>query len=152
MLPLVGIPATIEKWLKSYRQVFGKEAGFQHINRYISGLLMSSNKTAARGHGQAPDLKSGEPVTLQGIYNQIVWSEGKQTSRRGMHEAVFEAGWKHQELMAQHRRILAPIHKGIGREVIALDWTFSYHPYSQKIWGSKEAYDYVNRCWSHSFT
>ena len=33
MLPLVGIPATIAKFLQSYRQVFCKEAGFQHISR-----------------------------------------------------------------------------------------------------------------------
>ena len=65
-----------------------------------------------------------------------------------MHEAVFEAGWKHQELMKQHRRVVSPIHQGKGREVIALDWTFSYHPRSQKIFAAKEAYDYVNRCWS----
>ena len=42
--------------------------------------------------------------------------------------AVFEAGWKHQALMEQHRKVLALIHQGKGREVIALDWTFSYHP------------------------
>jgi hypothetical protein len=29
-----------------------------------------------------------------------------------------------------------------------LDWTFSYHPYSEKIFAAKEAYDYVNRGWS----
>ena len=84
MLPLVGIPATIVKFLKSYRQVFRKEAGFKHISRYINGLLMSPNKTL----------------------------------------------------------------QGRGREIIALDWTFSYHPHSEKIFAAKEAYDYVNRCWS----
>ncbi len=130
MLPLVGIPKTIVNFLKQYRNVFCKEAGFQHISRYINGLLMSPNKT------------------LQGIYSQLVWDEKYQVSRRAMHEAVFEAGWKHQELMKQHRRVVSPIHQGKGREVIALDWTFSYHPRSQKIFAAKEAYDYVNRCWS----
>jgi hypothetical protein len=65
-----------------------------------------------------------------------------------MHEAVFEAGWKQEELMEQNRRVISPIHQGKGREIIALDWTFSYHPYSEKIFAAKEAYDYVNRCWS----
>ena len=32
MLPLVGIPRTIAKFLESYRKVFCKEAGFKHIN------------------------------------------------------------------------------------------------------------------------
>ena len=130
MLPLVGIPKTIAKFLKQYRNVFCKEAGFQHISRYINGLLMSPNKT------------------LQGIYSQLVVHEEEKVSRRAMHEAVFEAGWKYQELMKQHRKVVSPIHQGKGREIIALDWTFSYHPYSEKIFAAKEAYDYVNRCWS----
>ncbi len=128
MLPLVGIPRTIAKFLKSYRKVFRKEAGFKHISRYINGLLMSSNKT------------------LQGIYSQLVWDEDNKVSRRAMHEAVFEAGWKYQGLMEEHRKNVAAVHQGKGREIIALDWTFSYHPYSEKIFGAKSAYDYVNRC------
>ncbi len=130
MLPLVGIPRTIAKFLKSYRKVFRKEAGFKHISRYINGLLMSSNKT------------------LQGIYSQLVWDEENKVSRRAMHEAVFEAGWQQQELMKEHRQKIGEIYSGKGREIIALDWTFSYHPYSEKIFGAKSAYDYVNRCWS----
>ena len=112
MLPLVGIPRTIAKFLESYRKVFCKEAGFKHISRYINGLLMSPNKT------------------LQGIHSQLVWDEGEEVSRRAMHEAVFEAGWKHQELMEEHRKNVAAVHRGKGREIIALDWTFSYHPFS----------------------
>lgn len=131
MLPLVGIPSTVSECLKPYSKVFCREAGFKHISRYINGLLMSSNKT------------------LQGIYNQIVWEkEEEKTSRRAMHEGVFEAGWKHKQLMEQHRKVIAPAHKGKGKEVIAIDWTFSYHPYSEKIFGAKPGYDYVNRCWS----
>ncbi|MGB3693816.1 MAG: hypothetical protein WA865_22120 [Spirulinaceae cyanobacterium] len=131
MLPLVGIPATVSEYLKPYSEAFCREAGFKHVSRYINGLLMSSNKT------------------LQGIYNQIVWEkEEERTSRRAMHEGIFEAGWKHQQLMEQHRKVVAPAHKGKGKEVIAIDWTFSYHPYSEKIFGAKPGYDYVNRCWS----
>ena len=130
MLPLVGIPETVAKFLKQYRNVFCKEAGFQHISRYINGLLMSPNKT------------------LQGIYSQLVQDGEEKVSRRAMHEAVFEAGWKQEKLMEQHRRVISSIHQGKGREIIALDWTFSYHPHSEKIFAAKEAYDYVNRCWS----
>ena len=130
MLPLVGIPETVAKFLKQYRKVFCREAGFKHISNYINGLLMSSNKT------------------LQGIYSQLVWDEAEKVSRRAMHEAIFEGRWKYEELMQQHRKVVSPIHQGKGREIIALDWTFSYHPHSEKIFAAKEAYDYVNRCWS----
>ena len=130
MFPLVGIPKTIEKFLLSYRKVFRKEAGFKHISRYISGLLMSENKT------------------VQGIHSQILWEQGEKVSRRAMHEALFESGWKEERLMQEHRKVLASAHRGKGKAIIALDWTFAYHPYSEKIYAAKEAYDYVHRQWS----
>ena len=36
MLPLVGIPKTVAKFLKQYRKVFCREAGFKHVTHYIS--------------------------------------------------------------------------------------------------------------------
>jgi uncharacterized protein YoaH (UPF0181 family) len=128
--PLVGLGATLQQFMIAYREVFCREAGFEHVSRYINGLLLSANKT------------------LQGIYAQIVWPEGKQVSRRAMHEAVFEAGWNRDTLMHRHRETIAPQYRGRGRAVLSLDWTFSYHPYSEKIYGAKEAYDYVHRNWS----
>ncbi len=128
--PLVGIGATLQKFMLAYREVFCREAGFEHVSRYINGLLLSANKT------------------LQGIYAQIVWPEGKQVSRRAMHEAVFESGWSRDSLMQCHRQNIAPDYRGRGRAVISLDWTFAYHPYSEKIYGAKEAYDYVHGGWS----
>lgn len=112
----------------AYRAVFCREAGFDHVSRYINGLLLSANKT------------------LQGIYAQIVWSEGQQVSRRAMHESVFESGWSRDALMQCHRQNIAPQYRGRGRAVMSLDWTFSCHPYSEKVYGAKEAYDYVHRC------
>ena len=128
--PLVGIVPTLQTFLAAYREVFCREAGFEHVSRYINGLLLSANKT------------------LQGIYAQIVWSEGKPVSRRAMHEAVFEAGWSREQLMQVHRQTIAPHYRGRGRVVISVDWTFAYHPYSEQIYGAKKGYDYVNRCWS----
>ncbi len=128
--PLVGLSSTVQQFMVAYRAVFCREEGFEHVSRYINGLLLSANKT------------------LQGIYAQIVWPEGKQVSRRTMHEAVFEAGWSRDTLMEHHRQNIAPHYRGRGRAVISLDWTFSYHPYSEKIYGAKEAYDYVHRSWN----
>ena len=101
MLPLVGIPKTVVQFLKQYRKVFCREAGFKHISNYINGLLMSPNKT------------------LQGIYSQIVWDEKEKVSRRAMHESIFEGGWKYEKLMQQQRKVVSPIHQGKGREIIA---------------------------------
>ena len=64
--PLVGLGETLTKTMAGYREVFCREAGLSHVSRYINGLLLSTNKT------------------LQGIYAQIVWPEGKQVSRRAV--------------------------------------------------------------------
>ena len=125
MLPLVGVPPTIASLLSEYRDIFCREEGFAHVSRYVSGLLLSGNKT------------------LQGIYGNQVFL--KPVSRRAMHEAVFEAGWDSEGLMPRHRALVAPQHRDRGREVIGLDWTFAHHEKGSKIFGVKRAYDYVEK-------
>jgi hypothetical protein len=127
MMPLVGVPETIRCGLASYRDVFCRAEGFEHISRYVTGLLLSPNKT------------------LQGIYDLQVWEPGVPHSRRAMHEAVFEAGWDAERLMPRHRAVIAGAHCGCGREVISLDWTYAHHERGPKIWGVKKAWDHVER-------
>jgi len=103
MMPIIDIPDTIKENLLPYRSIFCKEAGFEHIGRYITGLILSPNKT------------------LQGIYDVQVWGDDKPT-RRAMHEAVFENRWKSEKLLEQHRKIVSRDHRGKGKEVISIDW------------------------------
>jgi DDE superfamily endonuclease len=130
MLPFVGVPKTIADGMSAYREVFCREAGFEQVSRYVSGLLLSQNKT------------------LQGIHAQQVYLAGKEVSRRAMHAAVFEAGWDSEVLMQQHRLQVGEQHQGRGREIISLDWTLSHHESGKHIYGVKRAYDYVNHCMS----
>jgi hypothetical protein len=109
-----------------YRKLFGRAEGFEHVRRYVTGLILSANKT------------------LQGIYNDQVW-EGAKPSRRAMHEAVFEAGWDAEGLLPRHRAVIAPEHQGRGREVICLDWTLLHHERGPEIYGTTKSYDYVAR-------
>jgi hypothetical protein len=125
MVPLVGVPETIRRGLAPYREVFCRAEGFDHISRYITGLLLSPNKT------------------LQGIYAGQVWEPRAPRSRRAMHEAVFEAGWAADALMPHHRAVIAGAHRGRGREVISLDWTYVHHERGCKMWGVKKAWDHV---------
>src|SRR5262245_14482189 len=126
MLPMVGVPATVRKGLRPYRDLFRRAEGFEYVSRYVTGLLVSPNKT------------------LQGIYATQVW-EGKKPSRRAMHEAVFEAEWKAEELLPRHRALIAPEHRNRGREVISLDWTLVHHERGPHIYGVTKSYDYVER-------
>jgi hypothetical protein len=126
MLPICGVPATIQQGLTPYRDLFCRDAGFTHISRYITGLILSPNKT------------------LQGIYDLQVW-DAESPSRRAMHAAVFEAQWDAEALMPRHRAVVAKEHGRQGREVISLDWTLAHHEWGPEIYGVTKSYDYVER-------
>jgi hypothetical protein len=120
MFPMGGVPDPLRHGLAAYRDVFCRAEGFDHISRYVSGLILSPNKT------------------LQGIYDLQVWEPTSPRSRRARHEAVVEAGWAAERLMPRHREVLAPWHRGRGREVISLDWTYAHHEHGLHIWGGEE--------------
>ena len=48
MVPLVGVPETICRGMAPYRDVFCRAEGFDHVSRYVTGLLLSPNKTSPR--------------------------------------------------------------------------------------------------------
>lgn len=127
MFPIVGIPETIRDGLAPYRDLFCRGPGFDHVSRYLTGLILCPDKT------------------LQGIYDRQVWGEEPPPSRRAMHAAVFEAGWNAEGLMPRHREVIGPDHRGRGREVLSLDWTYAHHDRGPKIWGVNHAWDHVEK-------
>jgi hypothetical protein len=128
MFPIIEIPSVVSDVLTQYRGVFCRAEGFDWVSRYVTGLLVSPNKT------------------LQGIYDLQVFPEHPHPpSRRAMHEAVFEAGWDSDLLARQHRQVIAPDYRGRGRTVISLDWTFAHHERGPKIYAVKKGYDYVQK-------
>jgi hypothetical protein len=137
MLPITEVPQTIASGMANYRDVFCRDEGFEHVSRYVTGLIISPNKT------------------LQGIYDWQICSlrsltpsayrDDEKPSRRAMHEAVFENGWNSEALMPQHREVVAEDHRGRGREVISVDWTFAHHDKGKEIYGVKRGYDYVEK-------
>ena len=64
MLPIVETPLTIQKWMNQYRAVFCRDEGFDHVSRFVTGLIISPNKT------------------LQGIYDLQRWECVKPSRRR----------------------------------------------------------------------
>ena len=128
MLPITEVPESIRNGMMNYRNVFCRDEGFEHVSRYVTGLVISPNKT------------------LQGIYDIQVW-DGKKPSYRAMHGSVFESVWDSGQLMKDHRATVAPDHRGRGREVISLDWTFSHHDRGSEIYGVTKSYDYIEQRW-----
>jgi hypothetical protein len=124
MLPITSVPESVARAMEHFRGLFCREEGFEHVCRFITGLILSPNKT------------------LQGIYDGQVW-EGEKPSRRAMHEAVFDAGWDSQLLMQQHRAEVAQDYQGSGRAVISVDWTLTHHERGPHIYAITKGYDYV---------
>ena len=127
MLPIVGVPEPRRRGMAPYRDVFCRDAGFAHVSRSVTGLLLSPHKT------------------LQGLYDIQVWESEHVPSRRAMHAAVFEAGWDAQALMPRHRAVMAREHRGRGRAVLSLDWTYAHHERGPQSWGSNKAWDHVEQ-------
>src|SRR5919198_3361313 len=126
MLPIIRVPEILAKGMESFRKIFCRAEGFEHICRFITGLILSPNKT------------------LQGIYDLQVW-EGEAPSRRAMHEAVFESGWEGAAFIQQHRGEVAQAYQGRGRQVVSLDWALAHHGGGPKIHAVTKSYDYVER-------
>jgi hypothetical protein len=45
MLPLCGVPATLQQAMAPYRDLFCRDEGFAHVSRYITGLILSPTAT-----------------------------------------------------------------------------------------------------------
>jgi hypothetical protein len=45
MVPLGSVSETIRCGLAPYREVCCRAEGFEHISRYVTGLILSPNKT-----------------------------------------------------------------------------------------------------------
>jgi hypothetical protein len=83
--------------------------------------------------------------TLQGLYDVQVWASERAPSRRAMHAAVVEAGWAAEALMPHHRAVIAREHRGRGRAVVSLDWTYVHHERGPQLWGINTAWDHVEQ-------
>ena len=64
MIPLVGVPKSIAEYLEQYRELFKRKKGLEIVSRFITGLILSPNKT------------------LENIHSQQFWSEEKGVKRR----------------------------------------------------------------------
>ena len=67
MIPIVGVPQSTAETLQVYRPAFARQAGFDHVSRYITGLLTSPNKTlqAIYGLQSTPNRIDGLAIELQ---------------------------------------------------------------------------------------
>ena len=127
MFPIIEVPESIQQGMLPYRSAFCRKEGFEYVSRFVTGLIISPNKT------------------LQGIYDLQNWGPGGGPSRRSMHEAVFEADWDDDRLMQLHRAAVAQAQSSGGRQIISLDWTLAHQERGPEIFANTKAYDYIEK-------
>jgi hypothetical protein len=67
MFPVVMVPESPREGLTPYCALFCRDAGCAHIGQYVTGLILSPDKT------------------LQGIYALQVWEDSTHPSRHATH-------------------------------------------------------------------
>lgn len=50
MIPLVGVPKSIAEYLEQYRERFKRQKVFETVCRFVTGLILSPNKTLESIH------------------------------------------------------------------------------------------------------
>jgi len=49
MLPITRVPETIAQGMAKFRSIFCREEGFEHVSRYVTGLVVSPNTCSEGG-------------------------------------------------------------------------------------------------------
>lgn len=80
MLPLVAIPPTIEKFTQGYQDLFSPEQ-YEHFKRYLTGLLISENKTIQAINGSFV-IEVRNQSSLNRFLTQYNWSTEAVNERR----------------------------------------------------------------------
>ena len=76
MFPIVAVPGTIRRGMAHYRPLFCRAAEFEHVSRYVTGLILSPNKTL-QTQAQVrvnPSRISTVPSTSQSCGPTTCWS------------------------------------------------------------------------------
>jgi DDE superfamily endonuclease len=80
MLPLVEIPPFVKKYAEGYQDLFSPEQ-FEHFRRYLTGLLVSENKTIQAING-AFVVEVKNQSSLNRFFTEYPWSATAVNERR----------------------------------------------------------------------
>jgi len=124
VLPIVGIPLSLNEFAEEFSEVFTHPAQTHHFKEILIGLLVSDNRTVA------------------GIHQQLVDSDGYDALRKFLSRSP----WKAESLQAAR---LKWIKENLPKEtlsptVVAIDPTFIHHT-GENIYGVYWYYDYARQ-------
>ena len=126
MLPISGIPASLNSFADQFADVFNHPAQLEHFKEMLAGLLISENKTVAGIHQRIIDADGYD--ALRRFMSRNNWSADKLTEAR--------LGWVKDQL---------PKNTG-SPTVIAIDPTFVHHT-GENIYGVYWYWNYAKRAY-----
>lgn len=124
MLPIAGIPLSLNDFAEQFSDVFNHPAQLEHFKEILIGLIVSDNHTIA------------------GIHQRLIDGDGYDALRKFLSRSP----WSAAELQSQR---LKWIKENLPKEretptVVAIDPTFVHHT-GEKIYGTYWYWDYAKR-------
>lgn len=127
MLPISGIPLSLNEFAEQFGTVFNHPAQMQHFKEMLAGLLVSNNRTVA------------------GIHQGLIDGDGYDALRKFLSRSPWTAEQLRSERLTWIRHNL-PASTEAPR-VVAIDPTFVHHT-GENIYGVYWYWDYAKRCYT----
>lgn len=127
MLPIAGIPLSLNEFADELSGAFSHPSQVEHFKELLAGLIVSDNRTVA------------------GIHQRLIDGEGYDALRKFLSRSP----WTAEQL--QHERLdwiakKLPIERE-SPNVVAIDPTFVHHT-GENIYGVYRYWDYAKRCYT----
>ena len=129
VLPIAGIPVSLNDFAEQFSGVFDHPAQFEHFKQILVGLLVAENRTIAGIHQRLID--GDEYDALRKFLSRSPWSAEKLQSER--------LRWIKKNL---------PLEKETPT-VVAIDPTFMHHA-GENIYGVYWYFDYAKRAYARA--
>jgi len=122
IIPIVGIPESIEEGLRPYRDLFSRIESYEHIKEYCTGLVVL----------EKPSI------------NRLAQCMVGGSSQSSINKAITMSPWSREEVNGRRLELIGGYHKSKGLTIGILDSTFNHHPRGkEKIYGVYKYWDYV---------
>ena len=129
IVPIVGIPPSIEAGLAPYRDLFPRSETYQHIKEYCTGLVVL----------EKPSINRLAQCLVDG------------PAQSSINKAISRSPWSGEAVNARRLEQIKQHHRGQGLTIGIVDSTFSHHPRGEKaIYGVDRYWDYVNGCYTYA--
>lgn len=131
LVPIMGIPESIEEGLRPYQDLFPRSETYEHIKEYCTGMVVL----------EKPSINRLSQCLVGG------------PSQSSINKAITMSPWSREGVKERRLELIRVYHKSKGLTVGILDSTLSHHPRGkEKIYGVYKYWDYVEGCYTYGIS